>query len=372
MSISLKLTTGSSMVTLVAESSGNSVTLYRRIGGANANVLSVLDLVSGVASYSETPAEKVLLSYYGVNDLGEVSREVTTVLPLGYSLARPTLLGDVHLGTMVFNTVDEDGTVWTMSELDGWWTTPSAIIPTALRAPNEDGDYDSDGRYDARVLKFEGTFLPASPALTTVARTKLVSAINAVRRVQRLTLFDTEPTYLDVRLSGQPQIDTYRSTGITNFSVGLRAADPVKKSVYESTITLSSGASQGGRSYPKTYPKNYGALMSPSSAQLLNTGNYPAYPRIVITGPVQTPRIENVTTGQFVQLNITLTSTQFIVIDMRSKTVLLQDSVSRRSTLVVGSTWWQVVPGANEIRFTTFTSGTGANAKLYARSSWIG
>ena len=45
------------------------------------------------------------------------------------------------------------------------------------------------------------------------------------------------------------------------------------------------------------------------------------------------------------RLNITLASTDSLVIDMGARTVILNGVASRYNTIVTGSSWWTIPPG---------------------------
>ena len=66
---------------------------------------------------------------------------------------------DVQLGELLLNYLDSStGVVWVLSDLQGWWTLPDPEFPDIARGWG-DGSYDANGRYTARVLTLEGSFL---------------------------------------------------------------------------------------------------------------------------------------------------------------------------------------------------------------------
>jgi hypothetical protein len=89
---------------------------------------------------------------------------------------------DVQLGELLLNYLDSStGVVWVLSDLQGWWTLPDPEFPDIARGWG-DGSYDANGRYTARVLTLEGSFLTQSPSQVAEARAKLTAAINLVYR----------------------------------------------------------------------------------------------------------------------------------------------------------------------------------------------
>lgn len=137
------------------------------------------------------------------------------------------LNADIAIADLVLNTIDEQGTVWVCTEIDGWWTTASPEVPDITRG-TEDGSYDISGRYAARQITLSGVFVPQDPSNIAIARDKLIRAINLVRKSAWLRT-DEQPTRASkVWLVGQPQIQTVNARGRTEFSIPLRAPDPIK------------------------------------------------------------------------------------------------------------------------------------------------
>ena len=139
------------------------------------------------------------------------------------------LQGDIALGEFLFNTIDEYGVVWVITEIDGWWQHPEPDMPDIPRGFG-DGSYDIKGRYQARIINLQGTFLTPDPSLVEAARDRLIAATNLVYRGAWLkTGIDSDNKRSSfVRLSGAPNIQTVTARGRTNFSIGLKAADPIK------------------------------------------------------------------------------------------------------------------------------------------------
>jgi hypothetical protein len=137
------------------------------------------------------------------------------------------LNADIALGTLVFNTIDEHNVVWVCTNIEGWWVHPDAQVPDITRG-TQDGSYQVEGRYAARQLTLSGVFLPQSAADVTVARDMLISATNLARTGAWLKTSEEPTKAAYVRLAGRPQISTVNARGRTEFSIPLRAADPIK------------------------------------------------------------------------------------------------------------------------------------------------
>lgn len=139
------------------------------------------------------------------------------------------LQGDIALGEFLFNTIDPYGVVWVITEIDGWWQHPEPDMPDIPRGFG-DGSYDIKGRYQARIINLQGSFLTPDPSLVEAARDRLIAATNLVYRGAWLKTgveSDNKRSSF-VRLSGAPSIQTVTARGRTDFSIGLKAADPIK------------------------------------------------------------------------------------------------------------------------------------------------
>ncbi len=139
------------------------------------------------------------------------------------------LQGDIALGDFLFNTIDEYGVIWVITDIGGWWQHPEPEMPDIPRGFG-DGSYDIKGRYQARILTLSGVFLTPDPSLVEAARDRFIAATDLVYKGAWLKtgLSSDNKRSSFVRLSGAPQIATTTARGRTEFSVGLKAADPIK------------------------------------------------------------------------------------------------------------------------------------------------
>lgn len=110
-----------------------------------------------------------------------------------------------------------------------------------------------------------------------------------------------------------------------------------------------------GMTFPSTFPMTFGASTG-GGFQLNNTGTYQANPFFVIQGPCNTPTIYNNATGQQIQLNIALSSTDVITIDVQSGVVTLNGTANRNNILDISSYMFTLPPGISSIGFGSIDS----------------
>jgi len=135
---------------------------------------------------------------------------------------------DVVLNGLVLNTIDEDGTVWVCTDIDGWWGQADPEIPDIPRG-TEDGSYDVEGRTKARVINLNGFFIPKdTESSLSAAIDRLVTATNIIRTGGWLQTHESPTKAAWVRMSSRPSVKTTNARGRTEFQITLRAGDPIK------------------------------------------------------------------------------------------------------------------------------------------------
>ncbi len=240
-----------------------------------------------------------------------------SLAPLPYpNLTGAKLQGDIVLGDFIFNTIDEYGVVWVITDIKGWWQPPSADMPEISRGYG-DGSYDVQGRYNARELTLEGSILVPDPSMLEEARDRFIAAVNLVYKGTWLKTGLGPRRASWVRLSGEVEIETTSPRGRADFSVGLRAADPIK---YDWNDTEPDGYTIA------EIPALNVTTGTPGSDTIINTGNYDVPVYIEVIGPVSSPATI---------YNRTRDEATIIVSGIRGKLESIIDSVEL--TLVEGS-----------------------------------
>lgn len=148
------------------------------------------------------------------------------------------------------------------------------------------------------------------------------------------------------------------------------ATDPRVYSQTLNTATANQATVAGtGVTFPVTFPLSFGGAVSGGQLMATNAGEFTAPWVATISGPIDNPILENITTGQTLAFTGSLIAGETLVVDSLARSVLLNGTASRYSWLVVGSQWFGVQPGANAIRLAG-TAGSGSVSFSY-RSAWI-
>lgn len=278
------------------------------------------------------------------------------------------LQADIKLGNLILNTIDDDNVVWVCTDVLGWWELPEPEFPELVRGWG-DGSYDARGRWASRIITLTGAFLTQDPSQVPAARAKLIEAANLVYKGAWLTVNESPWKGSFVRLSGKPEIVTVSPRGRTEFSIGLKAADPIKYEYVD-------GVEDGYRIETLT--------PSSSSVTINNTGNTPV-PIIIelskgftVSNPAAPPTITNAQNDQSMRIIEGTTADNQLEIDTYNREVLdveydgtdIVNVENGRAKLAVLSDWIYLEPGDNALTITDFPAGS--TCTIYYRSGWIG
>lgn len=276
----------------------------------------------------------------------------------------------VALDDWTGGATDSQGTMWRVTNFEGWWSSPKPRLALSNRGADH-GAFDAPAYFEPRVMTLEGVAVSPNRATHLLARDIVVSvcADPAVLYPLVVTEPDRPIRRCLVRQSAEVKVADV-SDRVCRWSMVLVAPDPFRYANAETavTLTLPSGA-DAGLSLPFTVP-----FIIPMSgvgenrATVVNAGTFATRPTVVFQGPVTDPAIVNLTQGKTLAFNVTITSGQTLVVDFANRSVLLDGTVSRAYTIAYGSAWWDLQPGSNDIQYAGVGSGT---ALLTYRSSWL-
>jgi hypothetical protein len=180
------------------------------------------------------------------------------------------------------------------------------------------------------------------------------------------------PKISAVQLVSQPLTRFNDIKNVLEFNFQLRAPDPRKYSADRFLADTTLESTSEGRTYDKTFDYVYGAAGEGGLMTVTNSGSYNTYGVITITGPVVQPAIEHIELGKTISFDISLGTGEFLVVNLKDKTVLLSGTESRRNTLNPGSEWIWFPSGDSTLRFSGYQVELGpAKAEIMIRSAWI-
>lgn len=211
------------------------------------------------------------------------------------------LQGDVSINGLLLNTIDENKVVWVCTDITGWWTLPTPEVPNIARGL-DDGSYDVRGRWLPRDITLTGSILPPNPEAAPAARETLLEALDLVYTGGWLKVDEDPVKSCYVRVVGQPQVDSVNARGRMDFSVQLRAGDPIKYS-------WDTDATDGYTTANLAINTTNGSM---TNTTITNSGNANVPVVFSITGPMTAPAyIKNITTGKTIKIVKSLRASTF-------------------------------------------------------------
>lgn len=228
-------------------------------------------------------------------------------------------------------------------------------VPRAVAElrPHQDGTVDVTELYGPRLFPFRGivrgdTLADMWANLDDMkGRMALGSERLLVFRRQGLSFSERAV----VRLDGTLDVPLSGSAPTLRFGGAFIANDP---RIYTETQSIAAydptADTPGGLTFPLTFPLDFGGVSS-GSLVVTNVGNYKTPPVFVITGPVVNPIVDNDSTGQSIYFRDTdLPAGAEITVDVQARSVRL-GATSRPDLFDASrSDWWELAPGANQLR----------------------
>ena len=143
--------------------------------------------------------------------------------------------------------------------------------------------------------------------------------------------------------NGGVPIDLTYQAFASEVPIQMTANDPLIYSTVLKTASAGLPSPTAGLTFNATPNFVFGASTG-GSFSTTNNGNYITPIVFTITGPVTNPAVTFTATGQFLKFNITLGSTDTLVVDTGARTVQLDGSSYRFNTVATGSTWFGIPP----------------------------
>jgi Phage tail protein len=168
----------------------------------------------------------------------------------------------------------------------------------------------------------------------------------------------------------------------TPFQFALRASNP--RILSPVLLAASMGTiiqPELGRIYPRTFPTYYtvpinehGVIASPTSEQqsiCSNKGNWLAQPIFTIHGEILNPTIVNLTTGEELKLNCTISASDYLVVNCGEHTIQNSKGSNQFGVFNPESKWIKFFPGDNLIIMTATSSSSSALCTIQWQHTWI-
>jgi hypothetical protein len=161
---------------------------------------------------------------------------------------------------------------------------------------------------------------------------------------------------------------TLRRTGMTPIQFLMFAEDPRIYSNELQTENMNYGGdATTGFGFSFDFDLDFGVVVPPTGGQVTVGGNRPTPPVFTITGPVENPRIVNLTDGFSLNFTISLSGTDSLVVTPATRQVILNDTVNARYALTTMD-WFFLNPGVTQFALGG-ASGSG-QLSIAFRDAW--
>jgi hypothetical protein len=263
--------------------------------------------------------------------------------------------------------VDQHGICWLLQKVTGW-DGPDVQGGGVIPKSGDHGAYAAPQYYAARNITLTVTASAPTQALRDVARGLLQEAIP----ISDLAVFqynEPVPKQALVRRSGTIT-EAYPTLCDVTFTIGLVAPDPRKYGTQPVIAQANAATSSGiGFAFPIAFP--FAAPPQPPSGAVIvtNAGTFETRPVITVQGPVTSPSLTNVTTGQTVSwTGLVLGPTDVLSADFSLAQGTLNGAYRPAD---VFSSWWTLPPQVPCTVALGGEAGSGAGIEVQFSPAWI-
>jgi phage-related protein len=234
-----------------------------------------------------------------------------------------------------------------------------------------DGGYVSSQYYTSREIVINGFYKGKNCEEADGARASLTNAF-PIRELMPMfiTTFSGKKYFTEVVLRDMKSEITGPLAGV--FQLTFIAPDPY---LYDPGDGINPETGITSATFYKIIPGGYITpyelpvtwVPGTQSTPITNSGDIDVKPTITLKGTFTNPTVRNLTTNEYLTLNITTTATDTIVINMKDRTITLNGG-SIASSRTIDSRWWTLQKGLNRIVLETTASGD----TNFATISWRG
>lgn len=270
--------------------------------------------------------------------------------------------------------VDADGVEWFMDQLDGWFFAPGPRSDSsAAGRPGADGEIGGPVFLSGRQVIIGG-WLTAPDNITLFrAMDRVGSLLAAGDRFDWLTVAENDGALsrsLWVHNGGAPLVAAPQGLSAA-WSLSLKGDDPRKLSAVEHTLTTGVFVPSGGFSFDLAFDLSFGSIGNTGRIFAENVGNAPADLTLTLTGPLSNPRVSHTESGRSLGFTIELSAGETLTVTSADRSVLLNGTASRRSTMTNSSEWFTLATGSNTLVFNAASADSGAQLSVSYRDSWV-
>lgn len=237
---------------------------------------------------------------------------------------------------------DDDGNVWVLQVLDGWWGGVD-VRASAVERPLSDGDYDGVLTFGSRSVAVEGKLIASSVDGLLRGMDRFAAILTGSERRCAMIVVERDGTLSRqsiVRLGG-PSVIKRSGRTLADFSLSLYAADPLRYGVVDIVTTVD------------------------DDTDVVSSGDAASYAVVTFAGPLTNPVLS--WSADRLALTLTLAVGEQAVVDCSQRSALL-GAQSIRQYVTPDSRWVKISGGTTSLAFTK-DSGAGTCTVTW-REAW--
>lgn len=274
----------------------------------------------------------------------------------------------IALGNLVLGAVDPAGVRFTVDKFDGWGS-PASSAQLTQRARGH-GATSSEGFYRPRVMTIEGLMMAPASGMLSAA----VDSLSAAVELGQFQMLVSEQGRVRNTMAKRQDevIVTYLTDTKARYSIQIVARDP-RKFGDLLTATTRLPFSEGGLTFPVTFPITFTGTSGTGVLRVNNPGNTQAPVWLRIDGPIPAGGWTVTHVGKKQSLTfataLALGVGEFVTVDMDRREVLAQGQAPR-SGYVTSRGWFPLDPGDNDIAFSAQNYSSTASLTVTTKPSW--
>jgi len=271
--------------------------------------------------------------------------------------------------SFILGQTDGFGVRWSLTTFDGWDGSPSPTLNLTQRA-RAHGATASESFLTPRIMTLGGLIHGADTAAIEAAFDRLNAAVS-LEPFEILVLESGRIRNAVVQRQGEV-IPTWHSDKLAAYSILISAKDPRKFGDLV-TATTRLPFSEGGLTFPVTFPITFTGTSGTGVIRVNNPGNTQAPVWLRVDGPIPAGGWSVAHLGKQQALTfataLALGSGEFVTVDMDRREVLAQGQAAR-SGYVTSRGWFSLDPGDNDIAFSAANYSPTATLTVSTKPSW--
>lgn len=272
----------------------------------------------------------------------------------------------ITLDSLVFPQSATSG--WLFNNLIDWYALSDDKSPVIDR-PQKHGAFEVDASWRSpAAVSFQAVYLADTYAELLAAQENL-TATGATGPVRMTVADDLRATSRFVTVKSTHVPDSHNEKAL-QYSVDCLARDPLR---YGDPISVTTGLATAGTGliFPLDFPVDFGTPGDQGRVALINLGNAPTAPRFIVTGPVSSFTLKEISTGKQITFDRAIPPGSSVEIDMRTRRAII-DGQSDVSSFLSSREWWEVPPKTTSlVQFSaTGVSGTPTLTGVIESAWW--